>query len=230
MSKSILLIAIATLAMSPCLAEELPENVQKFLKDSVALRPETTARFEKRLAEGEQRLAAAKRGKVQKGSASGSRQPGAYSYTFRTAEAKKEKVDQIAESLSNLKTAIKDLKSGQGYPIFELNMPVVPGKFGSSRLTLTVVQVVDDKNCLVNFAGTENTWWLTGVSTNGLTDGRKTYLGEEDGIFYVDGTKRYTSVGGGVRTIPLLRPFSRGDIEKSFKDGERLIPNLDIER
>ena len=230
MIRRFLLAALAACVLFPlCVrAEESAEDIQSFLRQSAAARPKVLAKQVERLAEAEAKLAAAKRAKIVNGGGGMSRRDGKISYTLGSVEIKKQYIERFTAATAQLKRNVELLKSGKGYPIFNSKLPFEVGGFASGHLVMQVIQVVDEKNCIVQF-GPESTWWLEGVDTEGVIDGRKHQFATDADAFFVAGTRRYSTAAGGTRTIPMLRPFSLDDVRKQLGPGEEIVPDTLVE-
>lgn len=78
------------------------------------------------------------------------------------------------------------------------------GQTGKLRFQFEVLQIVDGSNMRVKSAGID--FWISGVSTAGMVDGRDYELRTR---LKVSGTKQYKTVTGGSRTVFLLEPAEK---------------------
>jgi hypothetical protein len=90
-----------------------------------------------------------------------------------------------------------------------LPAPVSPQEIGSkyTNIKLKVVQVINRKE-FIGESGNELRW-VRGVDTSNLVDGR--YYDFEDQVFIVRGTKSYTTVLGGSKTVFLYEAETRAE-------------------
>lgn len=118
----------------------------------------------------------------------------------------REQRDKNPRQSDKIDAEIKKLKAAKGHylPPFEFKL----GSFGVPAIAYKVIQVVDRQNMIVE--GYNNKWlWITHYSTEGISDGDDIV---PDGLLYYAGTKQYTTVLGGTKTVHKISVLSNDEL------------------
>ncbi len=83
------------------------------------------------------------------------------------------------------------------------------GAIGYFDYNIRVLQIQDESSMLAKFG--DDLVLLKGVSTKGVADDESVKYPK---LLTVDGTASYTSVGGGKRTVMVVRTFDESEVEK----------------
>lgn len=115
------------------------------------------------------------------------------------------------DTLKKLRAAIKDQKEyikklggkdAVRYVVPQIDKIAVTA-VGTIPISFKVLQILTDKEMICDVG--EDTAWVTGISTLGLTDGDRIRT-DDDYIMFVSGTKKYDTVIGGSRTVYVIEP------------------------
>lgn len=140
------------------------------------------------------------------------------SYSFQTYAHKRNAIREQMDRVKSLEDRIDATKRGEWIEGPPLEPPFTKGQFGRLTTDLRVQQVVDDRNALVIYfhetapaGGRNGVWrapddewiWLwVEVDTAGWTDETARRL---PGNWEVVGTRRYVTVTGATKTVPVLK-------------------------
>lgn len=136
-------------------------------------------------------------------------------YRFSTIKAKKHWVQKFQDDFDKLLQEL-NLRNSPDYvpcPYMRVS-PIKVGNAGFFRAQQKVQQVVSDRQMLIII--NDQTVWIDGVSTAGLTD--DSYISFDD-PFYISGTKSYETAIGGTKTVFVAEPI------KAAKNWDGLLAN-----
>jgi hypothetical protein len=183
--------------------------------------------LEKELEEDGHRLAAAKTAKIDpraRGTVIGGRGR-TTTLTFTSEESRAEFIRRTEANVANRRERIASLRAVDGMAYPDLPLPPNVGDLGLVRTQRAIArQVIGDTEALIEIdwpipgatdlsgrpAWSQVTLLVRGVSTKGIADGRELALPQ---VFEVTGTHRYTTVGGGTKTVLVIQPVDERQLK-----------------
>lgn len=129
------------------------------------------------------------------------------------------RLPQDVEELKVYRSELKRLsqKDEPYFPMIET--PVKLGDFGYVLYPYRVLSIVGPNDVVVHRpdpVARDPIAWLTDYDTSQLQDDQLLPL--ERQVFYVTETRSYIQVGGGKRTVPVLRPVSAEELKKTWTE------------
>lgn len=129
---------------------------------------------------------------------------------------------RLPQDVEELKVYRNELKrlSQKDEPYFPMiETPVKLGDFGYVQYPYRVLSIVGPKDVVVHRydpVRRDPIAWLTDYDTSQLQDDQLLPL--EKQVFYVTQTRSFIQVGGGKRTVPVLRPASEEELKQIWTE------------
>jgi hypothetical protein len=214
---AVLLFLITTVHASAEPSEYAKKFLAKFKEMNTEKIKEIEAKMpaiEKELKAGQAELSRIKAGKIEPLQKSGMKEVnGQVVWIFKTKKEQQDKVDAQNKIIAGIQDKLSTL-AGQKIALQSVEAPEIPiarmevGYVGflvrgSARPTVKVLSVSGASSLLVNFIGTDIIFFLEGIPTEGIVDGKEF---EMKRVYEIAKTKEYVAASGAKKTVFVLVP------------------------
>ena len=150
-------------------------------------------------------------------------------YTFSSAEQKGQKMRQVQERIGKLHQRLTALRTNDPPFVPALRGGFAVGKAGRFEYPVTVRQIIDKTNMVVEAAAAvsaaeSDLWtvqklsiWLSGVATDRFVDDVQVELTSP---FEITGTRQYRAPTGAVKTVFVASPFDATRVNQAMRGGK----------
>lgn len=114
-----------------------------------------------------------------------------------------ERISELTERIARDAGRRKELETPDFQFVPTLPRPLSVGDAGNFGWPVRVAQVIDPKNAVIEYS--DSTLWLSGFNTSGWTDDTSRSITSP---VEITGTKSYTTVLGGQKTVLMVEPFT----------------------